>query len=280
MTGICVIGDSQIAMLRLGWDALRSEFDGVEVTFFGARYEIMEGLAFLDRSLIATTELLRRRFERSSGGKSEIEGNYDGYIVCGLGLNADCVRRLYKSCRAESHKRDGRQPISDECFNLALYGRLRRTRAVAVVQLLQKITSAPIGLVPAPMISRSCPDADIIEIIERKGDDAAVADAFSSAATLLSRDLKIRLFPQPASTLSAPLRTGAIYSRSASFPPGKETGFSDYTHMNAAYGTLVLRRILSEFAPLLAGGATPLHRQGKSAVRHERSGAIAVQSTA
>lgn len=255
VSSICLIGDSQLAMLKLGWDASRTEFDGVELTFFGARYEIMEGLALSGCSLIATTEFLQQKFERSSGGKSEIEGNYDGYVVCGLGLNVDCVRRLYNACRAESHKRDGRQPISDECFNLALYGRLRETRAAAVVQLLQRITAAPIGLVPAPMVSRSCPDADIVEIIERKGDDASVAGAFLSAAALLSKDLKISLFPQPGSTLSAPLRTAAIYSRSASRPAGEEIEFSDYTHMNATYGAIVLRKLLAEFAPVVAGKA-------------------------
>jgi hypothetical protein len=249
MTTICLIGDSHLASLKLGWDTMQHDCQNMELTFFGTRNQLMDGLAVSGHALVATTDLLRRKFDSTSGGKSEIAGDYDCYIVNGLGFAAYRVLKLYEQCRAESYAQDERQPISDECFHSAFYGCLRESRAVRIITCLREITTAPIGLVPMPMRSTSCPYADV-EIIEQNGDEASVATAFAAIATRLSEDLNVSLFLQPENTLAAPLRTNAIFSRASLRSAADEVVRNDYTHMNGDYGRLVLRKIFSEFAPL------------------------------
>jgi hypothetical protein len=249
MTTICLIGDSHLASLKLGWDAMQHNYQNIELTFFGAPHRIIDGLAVSGHALVATTDLLRRKFNDTSGGKSEIAGDYDCYIVNGLGIAAHRVLKLYGQCRAESYAQDERQPISDECFHWAFYGCLRESRAVRIIGYLREITTAPIGLVPMPMRSTSSPNADV-EIIEQNGDEASVATAFAATATRLSEDLNFSLLLQPEDTLAAPLRTNAIFSRASLLSAADEVESRDYTHMNANYGKLVLRKIFSDFAHL------------------------------
>lgn len=258
VTRICLIGDSHLGAVKLGWDVVKSEFDGADLIFFVAPGRMMD-LALSNGSITAATEQLGQKFRRSSRGKFAIEGDYDGYIVQGLGLMAKRVLPLYENCRAESHAPDGRQPLSDECFQQACYGLLRETRAVRTVALLRKITDAPVGLVAAPMSSLSQPEADVA-LIEKNGDDAEVARAFSVAATRLSMDLKVSLFLQPPDTLASPLRTNPMYSRSALIRAESEIDRSDYTHMNPAYGTIIVRQVFAEFLPL-AGGDEAMDRK-------------------
>lgn len=254
VTRICLIGDSHLGAVKLGWDAVKSELHGVDLTFFVAPGRMMD-LALSSGSITAATEELQRKFKKSSGGEFAIKCDYDGYIVHGLGLISSRILPLYENCRADSHAREGRQPISDECFQLACYGLFRETRAVRTVALLRKITDAPIGLVVAPMRSLSHPEADVA-VIEKNGDDAEVASSFSGAATRLSTDLKVSVFLQPTDTLAGPLRTKPMYSRSQLVRAGNEIDRSDYTHMNPAYGTIIVRQLVAEFLPLAAERAT------------------------
>lgn len=256
VTHICLIGDSHLGAVKLGWDAVESEFHGADLTFFVAPARMMD-LVLSGGSIAPATEELRQRFKRTSRGKLAIEGDYDGYIVYGLGLIASRVMLLYENCRAESHApAAGRQPISDECFQLAYYGLLRETRAARAVALLRKITDSPIGLVAAPMRSLSHPEADVA-MIEKNGDDAGVASAFSTVARGLSTDLEVSLYLQPADTLVGPLRTNPMYSRAALIRADGNIDRSDYSHMNPAYGTVVVRQLIAEFLPLAAERAEP-----------------------
>jgi hypothetical protein len=250
---ICLIGDSNLAALKLGWDAVGQEYGDVAATFFGARIARMQ-LRVCNESLVAETDWLRNRFQITSGGKSEIANNYDCYLVCGLGFGARRVAGVYRDYRAESQSRDNeRQPISDECFRMAFCGRLRESQAITIIGYLRDITNAPIALVPMPMRSPLHPD-ESVKIIEQNGDDATVSDMFASAATLLSRDLKFSLLRQPESTFFGPLRTKPVYARASVNSTGDSpmverdaTDPMDHAHMNAAYGELVIRKIMDEF---------------------------------
>jgi hypothetical protein len=249
---ICLIGDSNLAALKLGWDAVGHEYGDVAATFFGARIGRMQ-LRVSNGSLVAETDWLRTRFQITSG-KSEITNDYDCYLVCGLGFGAHRIKSVYRDYRAEGQSRDNeRQPISDECFQMVFRGLLRESRAITIIEYLREITNAPIALVPMPMRSASHPDADI-NIIEQNGDEATVSEVFASAATLLSRDLKFSLLRQPESTFFGPLRTKPIYARASLNSAGNSpmierepTDLMDHSHMNAAYGELAIRKIMAEF---------------------------------
>jgi hypothetical protein len=248
MTRICVIGNSHLAALKLGWDAIKPEFSGIDLTFFGSAGAHIRELTVADGLLITTDRVLLRSMQDLSGGLSQIDpGCYDRFLVCGMEFSVSQVMRVAAKFRPESHARDNRHPISDECFRLSVIGCLRESLMIQTVEKLRQITDKPIAALPTPMRS----DEDqrpVLRHIQTNGDDEKIAAAFTDAARHVATEFNVRLFLQPGDTLANCLQTKAVYRQgSVRLRAGLnvESAQGDYRHMNKAYGELVLRSILS-----------------------------------
>jgi hypothetical protein len=248
MTRICAIGNSHLAALKLGWDSIAHEFNGVKLIFVGAGGDLVGDLKVEDGCLVPSTASLRQFMEDLSGGLSKIDpGSFDGFLVCGLEFSVLKVMYVADKFRAEAHAKDERHPVSDECFYLASVGCLRTSLMVQTLTKLRRITEKPIAVLPAPM----CSDEDqrpIWQRAEANGDDAKLAEIFASAAQHLATELNFRLFPQPSHTLASSLRTKRIYRQgSIRLSRGSnkiESAQGDYRHMNGEYGAAALREAL------------------------------------
>lgn len=102
---ICVIGNSHIASLKLGWDSIAGEFPGLELTFFGARGYRMEQLQRQGAKLVPQTKALQGFLSHTSGGLAEINlPKYHACLVYGLFLRlpkmAPHLSEAVKSCVA------------------------------------------------------------------------------------------------------------------------------------------------------------------------------------
>lgn len=241
---ICVIGDSHISALVLGWRQIESEYPAVSFAFYGAPGELMRDLAVGPTSLTAASAGLGK-FLAMGDPTREIPGNSDHYIVYGLGMRLLHVRPLAKF-RTEEMSGRARIPLSDTCFVQCLQGRFRQTAAVETIGKLRKLTAAPIALVPQPHPSAegSWPWLDRIE---RHREDAIIANLFDSACNQLAYELDVQPVPQPKFTKSRPLRTEPVYSRGSVMLNGKLSmahPAGEASHMNADYGAAVLRDLL------------------------------------
>jgi hypothetical protein len=243
MKEICVIGNSHIAALKLGWDAIRSDFPDVELFFFGAPGRKMVGLTAANGQLEPTNDVQRKYFRQTSGGRESIHGNYDAYLFHALQFSIGKLEWFIGKERSEDQQRDARRPISGACFLECFVGILRDTRAVETIVELRKITAAPVTLTAQAMPSEDESES-ILAQLDRIGDAAAVHRTFDAAANILADELKIEFFPQPAETLAGPCRTKRLYSTdSVGLAGGLKTARpkDDYYHMNAAFGALLLR---------------------------------------
>lgn len=240
---VCVIGDSHLAALKLGWDAIRDDFPDVELYFFGAPADHMENLVVAEAHLSAGSDMLRKFLVKTSGGFATVDNAYSTYLICGLRFGIAKIQRLCTEYRAEGHIRDDRAPISDPCFFKCVAAGLRDTFAVRTFLKLRKITDAPVTIMHMPMPSDQDTDSALARV-SASADGVLIRQSFLAASQQLARELGFTLAVQPQNTLSGPLRTKAIYSlgsmklvRGLTEPHQPE----DYGHMNGEFGSLVLR---------------------------------------
>jgi len=102
---ICVIGNSHIASLKLGWDRIGRDFPTLELTFFGARGYRMEQLQTQGEKLVPQTKALKQILAHTSGSAGEINlPKYHACLVYGLFLRlpkmAPHLSAAVKSCVA------------------------------------------------------------------------------------------------------------------------------------------------------------------------------------
>jgi hypothetical protein len=245
MRKICIIGNSHIGALKSAWDGLHSEWPGIEITFFGALTPVLRagGPVVSEGCLKPSTVELRKYFSDTSGGLEDICGQYDAYLVCGLRFGSERMENICSHFRAETHFRDGRRPVSDECYLAITKGYLSTTQNLEMVAKVRQITAAPVWVLPTPMPSDASTGTEL-DKLEEVGDDKSVRNMLFEAMRQLVDEKGFRLLLQPEVTLSRPLKTKSIYTRGALKLTGgmkEPLAKEDYKHMNGDYGSLILR---------------------------------------
>lgn len=223
---LCVIGNSQLAALRLGWDVVAAEHDWLRPTFFGAGAARMAGLQQQGTQLIPDSPSLARRLAHTAGGLSRIElAEYDAVLLVGLNYNLPALLdpRLSTAVR-EAAILGG--------FAATLCGRvLHQVRAACPAQ--------PIHLMPNPQRRRAAGTP----VRRDRGDPAARLAMVEPV--LAASHAPLAMVGQPAATLTPEGHTADTYGIAAvglDLGDGPRLkGPDDLSHMNAAYGTAVLR---------------------------------------
>jgi hypothetical protein len=82
---VCVIGNSHIAALKHGWEAIRTGYPDRTLTFFGARGGAMKGLVADGKQLVGSTAVLKRGMAFTSGLSAIVPDDYDVILVHGIG---------------------------------------------------------------------------------------------------------------------------------------------------------------------------------------------------
>jgi hypothetical protein len=243
MMRLCVIGNSHLAALQEGWSAVRDDFPDIKPTFFGAPVRYMHALARRGTKLVARHPKLGERYAMTSGGLTEIAGDYDAYMVYGLTLAPLTLKDLCLRHRTLDYAADARPLLSRRCHHEAVCAVLEESWSCKVLSMLVQITRAPILLLAAPMRSDEDP-LHLMPLIE-SGDDRALNDSFLAGCRDVAIRRRARFLEQPADTLGkSPLTTQHHYSLAAA--PGGAKRENDYIHMNGDYGTRLLRHVLPE----------------------------------
>jgi hypothetical protein len=247
---ICVLGNSHIAAIALGWkDIAAPKHPGVEMTFLGTPRDLVLGLQVSDGMLKPDSDQLAARLKKVSGGPSIVDpSQYDTFVVCGLRFGMNQALTLARTHWAESHKPDAdRTPISDSCFMDAVEGSLRDTPAFEMIRRLKQITDKPVAVFPTPLPSEgalkstSPKHAGYIGAT-RRGDDTVIAAQYKAVAEAMEDDA-LRIVLQPKNTLYSPLLTKDEMSRGG-IGLSRESN-DDLGHMNAAYGAAMIEAYLT-----------------------------------
>jgi len=245
---VCIIGDSHTAALKRGWETLRMEWADIELEIFSASRTLLEYIAVEGNTLVATDRRLRNYFAHSSGGKTEIAPDYDVYVLCGLGLSPHNVTYVYNRCRAFHHALEPKLPlVSGAMLRAAIASQLDVSDAFRMLRTLRQITGAPALLIASPLPARAR-TKEFWPEVEKNGDVSDLLSVFRSVCASVLREMNAEFIRQPEETLADECATRDEFGRNAErlFPGHPD----DYSHMNGAYGAIILRAVLERIAAL------------------------------
>lgn len=261
---LCVIGNSHIAALKLGWDRLIAEavpgWDTVEPVFFGAPSDGMRHVGLQGTALVPTRPKIAGHFRALSGGYDRIElSRFDAFLLVGLNVSSKRILRFYKShawvglCGTA-----GKTLVHPDFATAFLTERYGATQLVEHARTIAQATGKPVLALAEPHWAdwaRQAPEGTSDygwEAAIRAGDGPALGQMFETAVAAALAP-HARFIAQPAATVADGITTRGTYNKEASRLISGEGGGTDASHMNAEFGQALwaaLRPALTEICPL------------------------------
>lgn len=251
MKRLCVIGDSHLAAMHLGWNLIKDEHPEIEATFFGSPSDAFADLRVENGALVPDSEAALKHVKFTSGGETEIRADrYDVFAVVALGFSiSKIVAHLYKHYRCEEHRfhRGASQFVSNACFNQALTGMVHDSLALTITRKLRSISDRPILVVPQALPSNAACQKPFWDNMTKKGDYALIARSFDEVKSNLRAEGQ-RILEQPEETKNGDLFTKDEYRKGSLRLHGEykvNHPDNDFSHMNPAFGALSMEMIAS-----------------------------------
>ena len=79
MTSVCLIGNSHLGALKLGWPSIAADFPEMELDFYASAGDSL-AFSVSGNRLEPVTEDIRKRLAYTSQKTGDIEANYDAYL--------------------------------------------------------------------------------------------------------------------------------------------------------------------------------------------------------
>lgn len=247
MTRICIVGNSHVAALKLGWDKIAADHPDQQITFFGVPGRWLRQLELGEGTVTPKAGKHKRSFERLSGGMDTIKvSDFDLFVVVGLELSVFRWVNFYKQNRQHPFNLDlGTPQILDaDTFDLCRGNIFKGTSGDVVYQALKSVGARRVMVCPqpfpSPLIEQK--DAFFAEMMAVEGADR-LAEAYR---TDMARAYDAQaLIWQPEDTQDGPLMTGQAWSQgSLRINLNAAHGEEDYQHMNADYGQRIIQLIV------------------------------------
>jgi len=227
---ICIIGDSHVAALKAAAPDVLRAYPDREIAFFAAKTSLTGDAKVEGGALVAGSAALRKFWEATSGGLSRIEPVFDHYVVCGLGLK---IKAAMAAMLATGET--GRDTLLDS--------KIANTLAAATLSRLRGLTDAPVLLIAEPFPSHDI-TPKLTARLRRDEQEKAAATFFGARMSHFARRHGAAFMPQPVQTVSANgLMTLPLYGVGRPYLVDFQ-GEDDHSHMNAAYGAIVLTAAL------------------------------------
>jgi len=239
MTSVCLIGNSHLGALKLGWPSIEAEFPQMELDFYASAGDSL-GFVVSGNRLEPATDAIRQRLAYTSEKSGDIEANYDAYVVCGLLLSF--VRAMQSFRQTLSTLRNSEQRYRDITVAATnnIHDLLRPLLFADVLTKLRQITKAPIYLIATPL-----PALERHPEIEKYGGylKSTLLPAYHKACERIAQEFDATFLAQPSET------TGPIeFTTRKEFyllpPHNVAEEKAVHTHMNAAFGAIVLKDAL------------------------------------
>lgn len=247
MTSICLLGNSHLAALKLGWPQIEADYPGMTLDCYASAGDSLD-LVVSGNHIEPANEGVRARLAHTSGKSGDIEPGYDAYVVCGLLLSFVRAMRVYREKTAELRSSGMAPAAAKEAGIDAVCDALRPLLFADVLAKLREITAAPIFLIGTPL-----PALERHPNLENAGEKmrASFRAAYETASGRIAKEFKAQFLRQPQETVG-PIE---LTTRSEFYLLGTEyvrTEKAVHAHMNAAYGAIVLKDVLERIRALEA----------------------------
>lgn len=241
---LCVLGNSHLASFKTGWDLIGDRYPHIEATFFGATRGAMRGLRVREGALVPDNDRLREAIVWTSNGLDRITGDYDAYILVGMGFSFPHMANVLRDFRTPDLPRDAEHLISDEALLAAIKGTLDKSGARQLIARVRQISDAPIGYSHDPFHAKASRDNDRYSYMNF---DEKVRQILA-VYTAMRADLHAvcDVLDQPPETIEDDMFTRAEYWTGAVPLKKGMIGYkrADFAHMNARFGALCLEKLL------------------------------------
>ena len=246
---LCILGNSHMAAFKLAWEAIKQDYPDVRITFFGGIKGVVSRLHVEDGAIVPDNGRIRESLLWTSGGLDRITGDYDAFLLIGMGLSYERLVHMFKNHRLpdmiETLKHSV-QPISEAYLRAASEDFYSASGAVQNVEHVHAITSAPVFYIPCPLVSeRALDDASYAYWRFVKGRDYMM-NVYNSMLDRLRE--RCTVVPQPEETVVDGIFTKGKYCVGAvRLEKGLDRAHDvrDYVHMNAEFGEISLRDALA-----------------------------------
>src|ERR1700722_6503131 len=129
MPTICLIGNSHVANLKLGWPDVEPDFPDYSLVFFASDGLSMD-VEISDGKPVAPNSHIRARMAMTSKTDGDIEPIYDAYVVCGLGLSSMRAIRTVSGTMAARKEAGLKTPATVEDMALGMEPPIRGAIAI------------------------------------------------------------------------------------------------------------------------------------------------------
>jgi hypothetical protein len=244
---ICVIGDSHLAALKLGYDNLDDEFKDVKLTFFGSFASSFNELKLKDNALVPVSNQVKKRMRMTSGGLGYIPlENYDIFILHGLELSFHNFVRKGLSNLKTSHMV---QLQTAEWQSVTHY--INQTLSFRLANKIS-ISNKPILLSPQPFLSEEIVNSanskyEFWRKLVGKNNMNTQTEIKAALTAWLNHLQQFNFIEQLPSTICQDFFSKNEYSSNSvmMFDMASKHGSEDIVHMNPKYGELVIRTIIN-----------------------------------
>ncbi len=240
---VCILANSHAHALRLAAQERTPKWRPV---FFAAPANRMRRIRLTGGRLVARDAGVARWMDRTSGGVREVVlRDYDAFVICGLSLRAlDGLRMFCDHQPVGRRVSDDVALVSEAAFRAAVRDRIQASAGARLMQLLKD--RKPVLIVPAPMPSVRIAELPEFDWINRPGGAEAVrwiSGIVLEEIRALADERGFRFMPQPPETLDERGLTRLEYAEDAVRFTGSAYSEDDISHMNTAYGALILHSI-------------------------------------
>lgn len=246
---LCVIGNSHIAALKLGWDQLKTKGQAPDLkpSFFGAPSDGVRHLRAENGRLTPKRKDIAEHFQRMGGADHIVLDHYDAFFLIGLNVSIKRILRFYKS-----HAWVGLK--GTEGKGLVHPGFARDFLTERYADTLMGVTAG--HLQGRKVLALAEPFwAEWIRAgakgVPEYGWDAAITAGDGEAIGQMFRDTvaaslppHAQFLPQPAATVAHGITSALACNKDASRLISGEGGGTDAAHMNGDFGARVWPEVL------------------------------------
>ena len=248
---ICLMGNSHLGAMKLGWDALAEACPGVTADFFALGRDTYKHTVLRDGAIVPVKPELVEKLKMFSGGADSIPvGDYDAFAICGLAAGMNRVLRYLQNHAIAGEMTGRSQVVSYGMVQAAWDEYYRSTPMPHLVDMIRQVSDRPVILVMRPMISSSVLEEGSART--RFYEELIAAGEGPYASDLLERLMAPHLpgatvcLRQPGETTVAGVLTRKEFSVGSTTlrDQSLEHDEDDISHMNAEYGAICMAQVL------------------------------------
>jgi hypothetical protein len=257
MTKVLFLGSSHLGAIKRGWDHVATEYQDFDVSFFGAPADVVARMELTPEGVFGITPKAKitkveaKRVQSTFDRTTVKLGAYDHVVVVGHRIEEIAnAQLLIDFSVAGLNENPDSPPMTRETYNALIDGYIA-THLPAPAW--RKQTATRLLYVTKPRMADSClvnggnRAVVWVDMVHSGRVPAAALEPFMQRAVDVFHDAGLRLITSPPEVFGPSGLTQAKFSRAVAPDPGERQSDNDFdhTHMNAAFGEIMVHKIMS-----------------------------------